>query len=273
MDWSSWDALDQASAIMSDYGVNIDTASTYWTTFADNMRKATVATPDFSNLQERLTSIAGILQDLDFGSIIEQEDYDTLIAYNAAWEEFFIMQADGSRKFIGNSKMMLQSVLDETSAEIKALEERKRVQDSFKAIKWGSSNGLVEDWSAKSGTETSTARNLMKAEGGTEAALELLGYTDDRIAQIIRQAEDTTDESVRTKGQDALAKMYDEMQAFLDEGLETTLKETYEQIASLAPDISTLKQLLKEKKIDRNAYNKQLKDLLYAEIENAESYE
>jgi hypothetical protein len=124
VDWSSWDALDQASAIMSDYGVNIDTASTYWKTFADNMRKATVATPDFSDLQQKLTSIAGILHDLDFGSIIEQEDYDTLIAYNAAWEKFFIMQADGSRKFIGNSKSMLQALLDESAVEIESLKQR-----------------------------------------------------------------------------------------------------------------------------------------------------
>lgn len=272
VDWSSWDALDQASAIMADYGVNIDVTSNYWKAFADNMRKATVATPDFTDLQERLTSIAGILHDLDFGSIIEQEDYDTLIAYNAAWKDFFIMQADGSRKFIGNSKMMLQSVVDETSFEIKALEERKKVQDSFKAVKWGNAQGLVTDWSTKSGAETGTARNLMNAGGGTEAALELLGYTDERIAEIIAQAE-STDETIKTEGQDALAKMYDKMQEFLDEGLETTLEETYEQIASLAPDISTLKDLLKDEKIDKNAYDKQLKALLYAEIENAESYE
>jgi hypothetical protein len=92
---------------MKGFGVEIDVTSDYWKEFADNMRKATVATPDFSDLQETLTNIAGILSDLDFGSIITDEDYEKLLAYNAAWKEFFIMQADGSRKFIGNNKMML----------------------------------------------------------------------------------------------------------------------------------------------------------------------
>jgi hypothetical protein len=107
VDWSSWDALDQASVLMAEFGVNIDITSDYWKAFAENMRKATNAVPDFSKLQETLTSVAGILADLEFGDIIDAEDYEILIAYNAAWKEFFVMQADGSREFIGSNKLML----------------------------------------------------------------------------------------------------------------------------------------------------------------------
>jgi hypothetical protein len=75
IDWSSWDALDQASALMAEYGVNIDITSDYWKTFAENMRKATNAIPDFSKLQETLTAVAGVLADLNFGDVIDDEAY------------------------------------------------------------------------------------------------------------------------------------------------------------------------------------------------------
>ena len=71
------------------------------------MRIANGAIPDFSTLKETLTEISGILHDLDFGSIIDEEDYQKLVEYNDEWKKFFILQADGSRKFIGDSDVML----------------------------------------------------------------------------------------------------------------------------------------------------------------------
>jgi hypothetical protein len=38
--------------------------------------------------------------------VIDDKDYDTLIAYKAAWKDLFMLQDDGSRKFIGNEKDM-----------------------------------------------------------------------------------------------------------------------------------------------------------------------
>jgi hypothetical protein len=39
------------------------------------MRTATGAIPDYSKLKTDLNEISAILQDLDFGSIIDEEDY------------------------------------------------------------------------------------------------------------------------------------------------------------------------------------------------------
>jgi hypothetical protein len=49
------------------------------------------ALPDFTKLKTDLQNISGILDDLDFGSIIDDEDYKRLIAYNQEWEKFFIL--------------------------------------------------------------------------------------------------------------------------------------------------------------------------------------
>jgi hypothetical protein len=70
------------------------------------MRVATGATPDYSKLISDFNTINAILQDLDFGSIISEDDYNTLIAYNDEWDRFFQIQADGTKKFIGDSATM-----------------------------------------------------------------------------------------------------------------------------------------------------------------------
>jgi hypothetical protein len=89
----------------------------------------------------------------------------------------------------------------------------------------------------------------MNAGGKTQATLEYLNYNDERIAELIAQAE-SSDEKIKTEGQAALKKMYDAIATLLGEDLETALDETYEQIASLAPDLKTLKSMLAEHEID-----------------------
>jgi hypothetical protein len=76
---------------MKEYGVDIDTASSEWQKFAKEMRIAAGATPDFSQLRDTLISITAILQDLDFGSVISEEDYQKLVQYNDEWERFFML--------------------------------------------------------------------------------------------------------------------------------------------------------------------------------------
>jgi len=108
--------MEQADRLMKEYGVDIDTASEEWVEFAEKMRIATSARPNFEKLKETLQNISGILKDLNFGDIISEEDYQELIAYNDEWERFFMMQADGTRKFIGDSAVMRQETMDNIRA-------------------------------------------------------------------------------------------------------------------------------------------------------------
>jgi hypothetical protein len=48
IDWSDWDALDQAKDIFEEFGVEIDDSSEAWKEFVDKMRKAAGATPDYN---------------------------------------------------------------------------------------------------------------------------------------------------------------------------------------------------------------------------------
>jgi hypothetical protein len=75
IDWSDWDAMDQAKQIMSDLGVEIDFGSEAWQKFAREMRIAGGAVPDFSGLKQDLIDITSILGKLEFGSTISDADY------------------------------------------------------------------------------------------------------------------------------------------------------------------------------------------------------
>jgi hypothetical protein len=96
------------------------------------------------------------------------------------------------------------------------LKEREKIQSDFKKVKWKSvSTGEEIDWSELSGSETSIAESLYKANGFTQTALEYLGYTDDWLKGIISKAR-SGDKDARA----SLEKMYDEMQDFVNENLE-----------------------------------------------------
>jgi hypothetical protein len=45
--------------------------------------------PDYSHIKKDLSEISAILEDLDFGSVITDEDYNRLIEYNKAWKDYF----------------------------------------------------------------------------------------------------------------------------------------------------------------------------------------
>lgn len=269
IDWSSWDALDQADLVMQQFGVDIDTASSEWISFAHNMRLATNATPDYSQLKQTLMDVTAIISDLDFGSIIDDEDYEKLIKYNDAWKEFFILQADGSRKFIGDSEDMMAQTRARIIEDRKALQERQKVQSEWKTVVWGH-DGKLADWSTKSGAETGTARNLMNAGGKTEAMLELLGYTDERIQEMLTDAE-SADAAIKQAGQDAIEKMYRAMANFTEEDLVQAEVDLNEMMASTAVNLIELQALLASNQISAEAYDKQLHYLIESQAEATDS--
>jgi hypothetical protein len=252
IDWSDWDAMDQAKQIMSDLGVEIDFGSEAWQKFAQEMRIAGGAIPDFSGLKQDLIDITSILGKLDFGSTISDADYQTLMAseYGKEWEQFFILQADGTRKFIGNNQQMLQATRDQINAEREALAERKKIQEDFNKVKWqytdADGNKVDVDWAkaAEDGIQdgdVATARNLMNSNGATQSALETLGYDDATLQKIIKAAE-AGDENARAQ----IAEMFNRLQAFRDEDLELVDTDLNEMMASTATSIQELNAMMNE---------------------------
>lgn len=277
IDWSSWDALEQADLIMQEFGVDIDTTSQEWVTFAERMRIANGATPDFSSLKDTLIEISGILGDLEFGDIIDDEDYQKLVAYNDEWERFFILQADGTRKFVGDSAEMLAQTRANIEAQRKELRIRQEAQENFSAAGWGytdSEGARITDeskvWKGREGSDTASAKNLKDAGGATQEMLELLGYTDERIQEMIDQA-NSADEQLKATGEAAIAQMYDAIYNFSQEDLMQAEVDLNEMMASTATNFAELNSLYQEGQISAEAWGKQAEYIKQTALDGADS--
>ena len=260
IDWSSWDALEQADVVLQDLGGDIDLTSEEWKQFAEEMRVAAGATPDYTTLKTDLNEVSAILNDLDFGEAIDEEDYQKLVAYNNEWERFFMLQADGSRQFIGNSKDMQEEMRNSIREQRKELQERKAAQEGFDKANWGhedseSGEWVSTDWKNKSGSDTDSAKNLLNATGATQDMLETLGYTDKVIQDMITKAESGQEDLV-AEGTAQLREMYQRIGEFQDENLTDMDTQFDEMLASTAQDLSDLLALKDE--ISEEAFNKQL---------------
>lgn len=260
IDWSSWDAMEQADKIMKEFGVDIDTSSQEWKDFANQMRAANGAIPDFSQMVSTLSEVNGILNKLDFGSVISEEDYNKLMSYNDEWERYFILQADGTRKFIGNAEDMKKATQEDIQAQREQLEARKAAQAGFDKAGWGHSEGdawVKADWANKKGSDTGTAQNLLNAGGATEDMLEMLGYDDEVLSGILDKAKNGTAEEIAA-AQAQLEEMYQRMADFQNEDLDLETDKLDEMMASTATSVAELTGMLNDGQISAEAYDKQL---------------
>jgi hypothetical protein len=148
---------------LSDFGKEINTSDPYWKTFIDNMRVANGSFPDFTKLQTNLQEISAILGSLDFGDTIKDEDYEKLVAYNQEWEKFFILQADGTRKFIGDSAEMLDATRANIAAQREDLEARKEL------VKRVTDSGV--DWKTTTSINDPAIKEILNNGGYDETAI------------------------------------------------------------------------------------------------------
>ena len=306
INWSDWDAMEQADAIMKQFGVDIDTSSEEWKQFADEMRKANLATPDYSKLKTNLQDISKILDSLDFGSIISDEDYQKLVAYNDEWERFFILQADGSRKFIGNTEEMKQATLDNIAAQSKDLAHRKEISDGISksienedfdlgldvkkidALVGG--DGLDGSVSEATLTAYNTAHQTkyensddlinnvfadksekILSDDNVKTLLKDAGYDDKRLEKILKSA--------RNGNREELETVLGYVQDFMETDWDTADDEIKQMYASSASSIEELNALLDQGLLgektgtsaEETPYEKQVKNLTTSAIMAAES--
>lgn len=103
LNWlKDYDAGEKAIEIAESYGVELKVTDEYWNELVNSIRDAADIIVDLKALGETLTSIKEITKDIDLGSIISAEVYDTLIAYNNALSNYFTILADGTAQFTGD---------------------------------------------------------------------------------------------------------------------------------------------------------------------------
>lgn len=245
IDWSDWDALSQADVILQEFGVDIDLTSQEWLDFAESMRIAARAVPDFSKLKSNLNSISKILSGLEFGDAIDEDDYSTLVEYNQEWSKFFVTQADGSRKFIGDAEAMAAATRD-LALEHKSLLETYSAaaeNDDISSFNWNQKITKKTLNQAKSDFEA-----LRNGENGAilNSVLEARGYDEEAIQAAL------VDPKKMQAMFDAIYKAIDP--AYLDQ-IDVEFQEMF---ASTATTVEELQQMLSDETINEETYTKSL---------------
>lgn len=119
IDWTQWDAAEQAAAALADIGVELDTSSESWQTFEASMRSTFKAVPDIKALAEEINNVKSISEGLELGSIISQEDYQTLVNFNSELGRYFTILADGTAKMTGDPLDFIQEVRSSEQEQLK----------------------------------------------------------------------------------------------------------------------------------------------------------
>lgn len=262
IDWSSEDALEQMAENMSEFGAEIDTSSSYWQNFAERMQQADSYVPAFEDLKQNLQDVSTILGKLDFGSTISPEDYKTLVAYNDEWERFFILQADGSRKFIGDSQQMLETTRAQIRGQQIELNEQRTMAEQFSSgwrdVDW---SNLTNKTTGDTYSYSSIVSGLMNGSDNTRAVLEQLGYSSDRLQEILTNLGDA-DEEVASAARKAVEQLASHINEFISYDFTENAQELMEMYASTATNYYELSRMLSEGIIDDAAYQKQSEYLL-----------
>ena len=255
IDWTSYDALDQADKILQQFNGDIDIGSKEWKEYAEQMRIAAGAFPDFSSLKTNLQQISKILQSLDFGSTISQEDYQTLINYNDAWKEYFQVQADGSKRFIGNAENMKQATIENIESLKQELDEDRVLQDSWTKANWHDLETGEKDTpeTVREAASTWSIKGLKNAVNSTSFGniFKDLGYkTEDLLSWIDNK---DIDENAKASLEEAFGRVAD----FLARNIDAENEELNEMIAATASSFAELQKMLTEGTISEAAFEKQ----------------
>lgn len=124
IDWTEFDAANKAVNQLKSMGYEVDTTSESWQNFIDEMRSAYKAIPNLEELIDQLSTVKSITGDLEIGSIISSDDYDTLVNFNSELSKYFAILADGSAQMIGDP-LDLQQLIKEN--------EQQQLQDAIDA--------------------------------------------------------------------------------------------------------------------------------------------
>ena len=263
IDWDSYDVDQQIVTTMKELGVEVDTTTEEYKQFIAELRHSTQAMPDFSKLAADLQTIASITKDIEIGSIVSEEDYQTLVAMNAELEKYFMLTTEGY-KVIGGVDEIQEERIKEIKAETEAMRERAEWAQNFNAdTNWvlnDSEGNKIEDFNwdsyAAEGSQyanSGTLTNIMNSEATMELANNL-GWTKEELQEIKDGLDAGGDAAV-----EAEAKLKSFAGAMAEvQNAEGQTQQLEEMLASTATDFAELDQMLRDKEIGAQAYGKAL---------------
>lgn len=258
IDWSSWDAGEQAVEIAKKYGIEIDTTTEAWRNNIAAMRDAADAVPDFEALRAQLQKVKEISESVELGSILSKEDYDNLVAYNDELSKYFTILSDGSAQFTGDLLDFQQAVKEtnrqKLSEAIQAYEDqagetRDKYNAGVKALGGNADNiDQYRDAETEAGAGTDTQLSFLESQD----------YDAEKIAQWKQELADGGDVTATLKAiGDAVNETANTFTNLSTEAESTNalIQGAMNEMALSAEDADERMKLFEDGLINEDAYN------------------
>lgn len=294
VDWTSDNAIYDLNSALTQQGIKVSELGPGWDAYVQCMLNAGDSVykliDALDELRGKMASINKITGDLEFGSVISDEDYETLLSYNKEIADMFTMTAEGW-KFVGDVDQ-LNSMLETSVEDVgKFKEEFAAAQNAGDVITNYAKGWQMEDGSFKIGgdymktdQQKALAMNTFLnesafGEGTFDPIIEASGYSKEALGDAISTVANATEADKTTEAyKNALAiveSFYGTAQGFMDDYAagkfeETTAEELWvnNQIHSL----DELDQAYQDGQISLETYQR-MRDSVFKEEVEAEGFD
>ena len=294
VDWTSDNAVYDLNSALAQQGISVSELGPGWDAYVQCMLNAGNSVykliDALDELRGKMASINKITGDLEFGSVISDEDYETLLSYNKEIADMFTMTAEGW-KFIGDVDQ-LNSMLETSVEDVgKFKEEFASAQNAGDTVMQHMKGWQMEDGSIQIGGDymnsdkdkalamNSFLNESAYGEGTFDPIIEASGYSREALSDAISTVANATKADKTTEAyKNALAiveSFYGTAQGFMDDYVagkfeETTAEELWvnNQIHSL----DELDQAYQDNQISLETYQK-MRDSVFNEEVKAEGFD
>lgn len=261
IDWTNGEqGLRDLQGQLSEIDVTINEDDASWQAFAESMRNAQVSVLkwDLETIRTQLVEIGDLVEGLDLGSIITDEDYATLLKYNGELAKYFQMTAEGYR-YNGEGDLSAEMVNSMAESSLEDMLEGNRLAregaktpvqlDYYKDLDDSYLGGRI----ASIGSDTT---------GSWDATLKALGQDKEELLRLSTQL-NSTDPDIKKAAEEKAKKFYgkvEQLQARVKAG-EYDDSNAYEVYASRK--YQTARELYNDRQKfaeagQMEAYNKQM---------------
>lgn len=278
VDWDS-ETVDSFKQHMNEFGVTTNLTDGEIQALIKSMQiqKQTV-----EGLAETYSSTHKIIDSLNTGDTIEQEEYDQLYSQlGEGIEDFFMYAADGTRMLIGDAEEFYNLV--QTNLLDEQYQKSQDIEKSKESLRYAAQNNV--DITESAGTEEKEQGRITKltvddsALDAQFAALESYkGYTEDVLVEEQKWKDALADENVSlVEKKDILSEIAEEVHQAVGDNYDLTeatrtLSEEQiklqEGIASTASSYRELNDLTEKYELSKSVYDEQHSNLFQQERMN-----
>ena len=220
IDWTNGEqGLINLQNQLKDSGIYLDENSASWKNLVAQIEAAPEAliNYDFEKVRKEIAEIGELVNDISFGDVISDEDFNKLKKYSAEVRDMFLLTAEGYR-FIGDEKTLQDAVLENSREALKnSLNDSKEAIEAIKDVNsWVAGNQKDYDYlsmTKDSGAVVRRAESFMRDATLDDERLAKLGWGSGK--ELLQETIDKANEGDEKAIAD-LQKFYGEIAALQD---------------------------------------------------------